>query len=541
MRFAMFSAFSAPPRETRVSDNGLSRREFVAGLIAAPALLRLTQKSGSLIAGGFVDDNSAVGHALRDGTPLPRAKEQRRTSVAIVGGGIGGLSAGWQLDKRGVRDWLLLELANVTGGNSRSGRNATSKFPWGAHYLPVPGPEATHVRELMRELGVLQPNDEWDERVLCHSPQERIFQHGRWHEGLEPLDALAPREREQFKRFNEIVDTWRASGAFTIPTALGHQRLRSGAIRGATAQSVKALDAQTADAWMRANGFDSPALRWWVEYGTRDDYGASLGQASAWAALHYFAGRAHEEQGPLTWPEGNDWIAQQLAARAGNRVLTSAPAVRIERQGARWLVRTPRMDVLCEAIVWAAPLLVLPRVLPEVKLPVVTEYAPWVVANIVLRRPPAEQGAPPAWDNVIYNSPSLGYVDAGHQSLATRPSAQVWTWYHAIVDQPTVIARRNLQTRSWADWRDQIVADLSRAHRDFADCVERIDIMRWGHAMARPVPGVIDRVERLRRWSPASRLFVAHADLSSLSLFEEAQWHGVSAANQAAHILSRGA
>lgn len=519
----------------------LSRREFLATLAVAPALVGLTQKSGSSISGGFVDDNSSVGHALRDGTAMARAKEQRRTSVAIVGGGIGGLSAGWQLDKRGVRDWLLLELADVTGGNSRSGRNATSKFPWGAHYLPVPGPEATHVRELMRELGVLKANGEWDERTLCHSPQERIFQHGRWHEGLEPLDALASRERAQFDRFNDMVDAWRASGAFTIPTALGYERVRAGAIKGATAQAVKALDAQTADTWMRANGFDSPALRWWVEYGTRDDYGASLMQASAWAAIHYFAGRAHEEQGPLTWPEGNDWIAQQLSARAGNRVLTGAPAVRVERQGSRWLVRTPRVDVLCDAIIWAAPLFVLPRVLPEVRLPVTTEYAPWVVANIVLRRPPAEQGTPPAWDNVIYNSPSLGYVDAGHQSLATRSSTRVWTWYHAIVDQPATAARRYLQNRSWAGWRDQIVADLSRAHRDFGECVERIDIMRWGHAMARPVPGVIDRVERLRQWTAAPRVYLAHADLSSLSLFEEAHWHGITAADHAVRSLGRGA
>jgi hypothetical protein len=44
-------------------------------------------------------------------------------------------------------------------------------------------------------------------------------------------------------------------------------------------------------------------------------------------------------------------------------------------------------------------------------------------------------------------------------------------------------------------------------------------------------------VEALRKWIPAARLFIAHADLSSLSLFEEAQWHGVQAAQKVVRAL----
>ncbi len=508
-------------------------------MVFAPALVGLVHKSGPVITGGFVVDNSSVGHALRNGHTLPRAREQHRTSVAIVGGGIGGLSAGWRLDAIGLRDWLLLELGDSTGGNSRSGRNETGRFPWGAHYLPVPGPDATHVRQLMRELGVLDASGRWDERTLCHSPQERVFQHGRWHEGSEPFDALPSAERAQFARFAELIEEWRATGAFTVPSAQGHAHLRAGRVATQAADALRALDTLTADAWLRAKGLTSPALRWWVEYGTRDDYGASLSQASAWAAIHYFASREPDEQGPLTWPEGNDWIVRQLTLRAGARVFTGAPAVHLERQGSKWIVRTPKVDVTCDAVVWAAPLFVLPRVLPGVRLPVTIDYAPWVVANLTLRRPPEERGAPPAWDNIIYGSPSLGYVDAGHQSLATRSDRRVWTWYHAIVDRPSVDGRRWLQQRPWSAWRDQILSDLSRAHPDIAECVEHVDVMRWGHAMARPVPGVMSRVDAMRRWSAAPGVYCAHADLSGLSLFEEAQWHGVAAAEQVGRRLGR--
>lgn len=521
-----------------------SRRDALrqlAALAAAPALVGLTPK-GRVIGGGFVDDHSTAGHALRDRTAvLAPSRPTRRVSVAIVGGGIGGLSAGWQLDALGMHDWVLCELGSRTGGNAQGAYYPSigQAAPWGAHYLPVPAADATHVRALLRDLGVLGADGRFDERTLCHTPQERLFQHGRWHEGLEPFDALPSTERNQFARFAERIAEFRASRAFAVPSAPAHARRRQAP--AVVRRAVEQLDTLTADAWLTQQGLTSKALRWWVEYGTRDDYGASLAQASAWAAVHYFAGREADEQGPLTWPEGNDWIAQQLTRRVvarraaddGARLLTNAPAVQVEQRGTRWLVDTPSLRIDADVVIWSAPLFVLPRVAPAVTLPVVLEYAPWVVANLVLDRLPEQRGAPLAWDNVLYDSPSLGYVNAAHQHLGTETLPTVWTWYHAVVDQPAKAARQWLQARPWSAWRDQIVDDLARAHPDIAHCVARVDIMRWGHAMARPTPGVLTRADTLARWQPAPGLLVAHADLSGFSLFEEAQWHGVRAAQGA--------
>lgn len=532
-----------------------SRREVLqslGALLAAPALVGLTPK-GRVVGGGFVDDDSTVGHALRDGT-LARSpsRPMRRVAVAIVGGGIGGLSAGWRLDALGLTDWTLLELAPQVGGNARAAQYPGlegQRAPWGAHYLPVPDEQAVHVRQLLRDLGVMDAAGRFDERVLCHSPQERLWQHGRWHEGLAPLDAASRADREQFGRFEARVAELRASGGFTVPSARGHA-MRVEALRGSgaatrLAREVAALDQCTAHEWLQREGFTSPAVRWWVEYGTRDDYGASLAQASAWAAVHYFAARASEEDGPLTWPEGNAWLVHQLhqrlarvvAADGQPRVVTGAPVARLTREGARWVVDTPAARVVADAVVWAAPLMLLPRVTPGIALPVVFDHAPWVVANLVLDRLPEERGAPLAWDNVVYGSPSLGYVNASHQRLGMPPSQPVWTWYHAVVDRSGPDARRWLQQRPWSAWRDEILADLRRAHPDIDEQVIRVDIMRWGHAMARPVPGTLDRVRTLQAWRPAPRLFPAHADLSNFSLFEEAQWHGVQAAEQVVEAL----
>ena len=45
---------------------------------------------------------------------------------------------------------------------------------------------------------------------------------------------------------------------------------------------ARALDGESMAAWLARHGFTSAPLHWFVEYGTRDDYGASLNDTSAW-------------------------------------------------------------------------------------------------------------------------------------------------------------------------------------------------------------------------------------------------------------------
>src|SRR5260221_14700071 len=96
----------------------ITRRAFVAG--ASAALAGMSCKSGERIAGGFVNDDAAAGHLVRDrrSTLTPAARTER-IAVVIVGGGIAGLSAAWRLAKRGLRDFVVLELGERAGGNAR--------------------------------------------------------------------------------------------------------------------------------------------------------------------------------------------------------------------------------------------------------------------------------------------------------------------------------------------------------------------------------------------------------------------------------------
>jgi hypothetical protein len=54
--------------------------------------------------------------------------------------------------------------------------------------------------------------------------------------------------------------------------------------------------------------------------------------------------------------------------------------------------------------------------------------------------------------------------------------------------------------------------------------------MRMGHAMVRPVPGTISSEERVKLKRRDKRILFANSDLSGISIFEEAQFHGVEAA-----------
>ncbi|MCC6585181.1 MAG: FAD-dependent oxidoreductase [Bryobacterales bacterium] len=229
-----------------------SRRRFLSA-----ALIGLAPKTDKPIQGGFADTMMPLGHRLRDRVLGVTFQETVRVPLVIVGAGIAGLSAAWHLDKRGFRDFVLLEMDRQAGGNSKWGENEVSAYPWAAHYLPVPSKEVKLVYELMEELGVYH-DGHWEERHLCHSPQERLYLHGRWQEGLEPEIAATKADRAQYKRFHERMREFEQSGEWVIPMDNGKRKRRE-------------LDQLSMADWMRRNGYDSPYLHWLVDYSCRDD------------------------------------------------------------------------------------------------------------------------------------------------------------------------------------------------------------------------------------------------------------------------------
>jgi hypothetical protein len=429
----------------------------------------------------------------------------------------------------------------------------------------VPGPQAHEVAELLHDFGLLRHElgrTVADERHLCHSPQERLWTKGQWTDGLLPHTEPGSAGEAQYRRFAGLVAETARRLAFAMPSR-----------RAGWTPGHAGLDALPFALWLDAQGLHDPGLRWYLDYACRDDYGAGSAGVSAWAGLHYFASRhgfhapgagdsddAGHDAGVFTWPEGNAWLTRRLAAplMADGRLHTGSVVRRIEAlrhavefelwntasgQAERWQAGQ---------VVIALPLHVAARVVAQpptalVRAAALVQHAPWLVANLQLHSALVDKpGAPPSWDNVLQGgaAPALGYVDAMHQSTRPMPGPTVLTAYWALGDgDRAAVARQRaaLLNEPWPVWADRVVADLARAHPDLPHKLARVDLMRYGHAMSIPAPGVRGSAALAALAAPQpGRIQYAHADLAAYSVFEEAYTLGFGAGQTVAARLRGG-
>jgi hypothetical protein len=108
-----------------------------------------------------------------------------------------------------------------------------------------------------------------------------------------------------------------------------------------------------------------------------------------------------------------------------------------------------------------------------------------------------------------------------------------------LAEGPPSENRHLLLNKDWNYWKEAILHDLERVHPDIRKCVSRIDIMRMGHAMARPKVGAIFSAERRNLAQARGRILFANSDLSGFSIFEEAQYRGVNAAERVVGQVAR--
>jgi protoporphyrinogen oxidase len=496
--------------------------------------------------GEIVGQNVELGHLLRDRRSFEVGENNWRAfDVVIVGGGIAGLSAAWKLSKSGINDFVVLDLEKSAGGTSQSGSGTPVGYPWGAHYLPVPFQENTELISLLDEMSLTEGRHSNNdvvikEQFLCREPEERIFYKGRWYDGLYLHPGETEDDKRQFAQFQRLVDRWvnwrdsKGRRAFVVP------------VDGCSDDDeATSLDKITFAEWLSQNGLTSERLVWYCDYACRDDYGLKLDQTSAWAGLFYFCSRVRksgdESQQFITFPEGNGRFVDHLFEKVKDKVMRSHAVVSIvpTEKGA---------DVVCldngtargirsKRVIFASPIFTAPYIIrgfADAEPFVASEFQhnAWFVANLFLNDRPKSRFArdfPLSWDNVLYDSPSLGYVTATHQKgIDYGPT--ILTYYYPMCREEN--GRTKLFDYSWRELADVCLTDLSRAHPDIYELTSRVDIMRWGHAMISPRPNFIWSGIREKATQPWRNIHFAHTDLSGIALFEEAFYHGLRAAGE---------
>jgi monoamine oxidase len=530
-----------------------TRRDFIAMLLGAPVAAAWACSGQARLApptGDLIDTGAGAGHRfVRDAGQVFTPTIWRRHRVIIVGGGVAGLGAAWALRNLGIEDVLVLELEAQLGGTARGGQSPVTAYPWGAHYIVAPTGPQHELTSLLTEMGAIEGyagdgTPIVDEALRCREPEERVFYRGRWYEGLYLRVGASAEDLRQLAAFQAEIDRWAAwrdshgHRAFAIPLA-----------RCSTAPALLQLDQQSFAAWLGARGLTSPRLRWLCDYACRDDYGLTSASTSAWAGLFYFAARQTapnvEPQPVITWPDGNHTLIRHLGHSVTARVSAVVTSVEPDPEGVRVVAQTAEgpAGFVAERVIVAVPRFIARRIVAPLRnatattTPSPADYGAWAVANLHLRDRPRETAAAPrAWDNVLYNSQSLGYVSATHQQ-GRDVGATVLTWYYPFVDDDAAAARRAIAGAGQPEWAELALTDLERAHPELRSLVTRIDVAFWGHGMIRPKVGAIWHPQRIAAAIPIDGIHFAHTDLSGLALFEEAFDHGNRAAREVAAAL----
>ncbi|MGA9636889.1 NAD(P)-binding protein [Flavobacterium sp.] len=527
-----------------------SRRSFfkiiAISLLVVPFLDACKEKVITLLI-RLSGTNNILGHRLRVQN-FPKPSKEITIPYLIVGGGISGLSAARQLTKKGITDFLLVELENHLGGNSSNGENKYSKYPLGAHYLPLPNLTDKALLQFLEEEKIILNYDangfpNFDETQLAFAPEERLFYKNSWQEGLVPKTGNSVQEDQEFVRFFKLMDDFRAKKDstgkfwFSIPLA-----------ESSTVNDVKMLDQYTMKEWLIKHDFTSRPLLDYIDYCCRDDFGLGIDYVSAYAGIHYFAARKQDaskdkKNTVLTWPEGNARLALHLKKYTKDTSLNNHLVynVVITNNKVECLIydalTKSSTRIVANKVIMATPQFVNQYVLKNRKeITAKFHYTPWLLATLVVNNLDDNSSFPLSWDNVIHGAKGLGYVYDQHQELQQMQTKKVITYYYSFSSGDLRKTRRKMYKNDQEYWRKMVFNDLKIAHPTIELVTESLDIHLLGHAMISPVPGFIFGEAKKTASVPIeNKIYFAHTDLSGISIFEEAFHQGINAVNTMIH------
>ena len=493
----------------------------------------------------FAGANSKTGHLLRTGQfPAPAVADVVTVETLVVGGGVSGLSAARYLHKNNYNDFVLLELDTMVGGNAKGGKNAVSEYPYGAHYLPLPNEKFSDLITFLHEHNIVTGFDDkglpiYNEDHLCAEPQERLHYKGLWHEGLPPKTGMSEAEKNELLRFLALTESYKSKTwsdqkpAFTIPVEWSSED-----------EALMQLDKLTMAEFLKQQKFETEFLHWYINYCCKDDFGTSMHRVSAWAAMHYFSSRNGKAANAgsfeqLVWPEGNHFLVKCLKKEIAPKIKAGHLVYKVEKAGESWqclvfdVNANKSVTYNCKNIIFATPQFVNKRLLGTIAGVDFNDFAyyPWLTANITINNKFALNGLSElCWDNVSYDSKSLGYVNACHQTSDRAQFKTVLTYYYNFSENAPKAEREFIYGKDENYWKEFIISDLQNIHEGIEELIDDIELYAFGHGMISPVPGFRNMASRKKLAEGFDNLQFVNSDVSGISIFEQAFYRGTEAA-----------
>lgn len=503
----------------------MKRRDFVkiGSLASLPILLKScdwVSETNTFPVTVMTDIHT--GHLVFESRSFPKS-QGIQTDIVIVGGGIAGISAAYQLRNQ---NFTLFELSDDLGGTSSSFMHNGIPLCQGAHYdLAYPDYYGQEGLNLLQELGLIEYqswNKLWsfkDKDYLIPPRREsRCFANGKFRNEVLP-------EGELSDQFYELME--RYVGDMPMPTTEINEELRK-------------LNEQTFEEFLEERLNLNDKFIEALDYHMLDDWGGKTDKVSALAGIHYFACRPYETQvvDLFSPPQGNAYFIEKLSEQLPQKHIKVRHLVKSikEHEGKLHLevvdIENQSVeDVKADKVIYAGQKHALKYIMPE-QYPSFehVEYAPWLVINLVLNEDFNQKGF---WQNemLVEDETFLGFVDSDmqhHKSDANR----VLTAYYCL---PSA-SREDL--RNVEDNKEQIIAKTLRYisdyfNEDMSKYVEAAYIKVMGHAMPVPKPGYLFKDANQNRLYP--NMTFAGVDNGRLPLFFEALDSGI----QAAYLLGK--
>lgn len=536
--------------------NLVSRRDFLNGILASSTLLaplaRGDGKGPRPVAASDRTDAFELCHAFLEGRGLPQADAGGRLHECIVvGGGMAGLVAAWKLQRRGVRDIVVLERNDDLGGLCRSDLVGGVTCARASAYASFPFNR--EMADLFLDLGLVANGPGLKTltgvpQFELQAPYDRLFVDGHWVRepfGKEGLARL-PVSRQVRKDLAALVD--RLQELWDWEDARGRSAFDCPVEAASPAEEMRRLDALTVGEYATSRGWGLDMVRL-LDPVLRSAYGIGHERISAWAALDLLSDEwlpTPPGRGALCHPGGNAFITSRLAQRIDAQALTTGAFVtRVAQRNAEVHVGVLRggepTTLRARAVVFAAPPFLAPHLVPDLpperrKAADALEYAPYLVANVAVSRTPAGL----AYSNLLagdcFVSDFIVADWAGSPSPATAPP-----------DRPNVLTayapleraqRARLLAAPFDEWQAAILNDLDRCLPGIGETVTGLHLYRWGHAFAVPRRGWVFSPQRQLLKQPLGRIVFAGADVEGIPTVDHAMASGFRAAEEVLQVLS---